>query len=377
MKLHASLRTITTSILSSLLLLAPTTVAAQGGTTPRLYFENTSVSATNGSNVSLSLHLDGQGTRVNAANIVVQYAGDQLQFVGLDKAGSFFDTFVPASPKAKDGKLSFAVASLGTATSEDVLVAHLIFTAKVASGNAKVSLTGSQTSNGGPALDTSTGEATVALSAGNGTASSLTITDIKVANVTTSTAIIKWHTDVPSSSTVDYGSNDTYGLSASAPGLTTDHSVRLADTFSGKTTVHFKVSSTSADNKSGVSSDQSFMTKGYTVTIILKDKQGKAYSGAKLRIGSSQTVTTDKSGTATVDNVAGGNQKVYVGDAAAQIISVKDVNGKAASDPQEFNLVAERSNGLGGTALLAILFVVLAAVLFWAWRKRRANVTVS
>ncbi|MEO6513398.1 MAG: hypothetical protein ABIR37_01785, partial [Candidatus Saccharimonadales bacterium] len=73
------------------------------------------------------------------------------------------------------------------------------------------------------------------------------------------------------------------------------------------------------------------------------------------------------------ENVAGGNQKVYINDSAAQIITVKESIGKGGTPPQQFSLVAERSNALGPNTLLALLFIVLAGVLLWAWRKRRVQ----
>lgn len=349
---------------------------AQAAPSPSLYFEKASLTAANGSNVSLPLHVNGNGSTVNAINVVVSYPDDQLTFVGVDKAGTYFDTVVPATPKAAQGKVNFSVASFNKAADSDVLVATLIFTAKAQTGTAKISLAGSQVANGGSAMAVDDSGATITLVASNDTsATTLAITDISATDLTTSSGTIRWHTAVPASSSVDYGATDSYGFSASSDGLTTDHVVQLADAFSGKTTVHFKITSLAANGQSGFSSDRSFITLGYTVDIVVKDKSGAAIKDAEVHIGDRTAVKTNSQGIARLENVAGGNQKVYINDNAPQIITVKEVNGKAGATPQRFNLVAQRSSALGPNALLALLFIVLAAVLYWAWRKRSVQIS--
>jgi hypothetical protein len=350
-------------------LLTPTVVHATPA--PRLYFETTTLNAAQGSNASLVLRLNANGTPVNTVNVVVAYPSDQLTFAGLDKTGSYFDTFVPTAPKAANGVATFAVASLGKSTSDDVLVSRLLFTAKGTSGAARVTLSSSEAASNGHAIPMDTGSASVNLLAkSDSPAEVLALTKITVSDITTSSGTVRWHTDVPASSSVDYGGTSTYGLTAGADGLVTDHAVPLAAVFSGKTQVHFKVVSVSADNKAGASSDQAFTTKGYAVDIVVKDKKGQPIVGAKVHVGGGKTVETDGRGVAAVEDTAGGNQKVYVNDSAPQIITVKEVTGKSGAAHQQFSLVAARTNASGPMALLALLFIVLAAVLYWAWRRR-------
>ncbi|MEO6513323.1 MAG: hypothetical protein ABIO22_01505 [Candidatus Saccharimonadales bacterium] len=372
MRVVQLIRTSLISLVTALSLLTPAVAHAAG--TPSLFFEKASLSAANGSNLSLALHVNGNGTSLNTINVVASYPVDQLTFVGLDKTGSFFDTFVPASPKVTDGTISFGVASLGKSVDSDALVGKLLFTAKSSSGIAKVSLSGSEAANGGPALAVDTSSASINLVSGDTTtASTFAIKNISVSGITTSNGVVRWHTDVAASSSVDYGGTATYGLTASSEGMTTDHAVTLASAFSGKTTVHFKITSVSATNQTGFSTDQSFSTQGYTVNILVKDKKDSPIANATVYVGDSKRVKTNASGVATVENVAGGNQKVYINDSAAQIITVKESVGKGGTAPQQFSLVAERSSALGPNTLLALLFIVLAGVLFWAWRKRRVQ----
>jgi hypothetical protein len=370
MRIAKFIHTLLVTIVTAVTVFTP--AVAHAAAAPNLYFEQARLSAANGSNLSLSLHVNGNGTSLNTLNVVVSYPTDQLTFVGLDKTGSYFDTVIPAAPKASNGKVVFGVANLGKSTDSDVLVSTLLFAAKSAHGTATISLEGSEAANGGPAIAVTSTPATVTLLASNDkTASTLAISNILVSGITTSGAVVRWHTEVPASSSVDYGGTSTYGLTASAAGLTTDHVVPLAAVFSGRTIVHFKVTSVSADNRSGFSTDQAFTTQGYTLDIVVSDNANKPIEGAKVHVGDGKVVKTNRSGVATIENVAGGNQKVFVNDDQAQIITVKEVIGKNTSAPQQFRLVAEHSSTVGPTALLALLFVILAAVLFWAWRKRK------
>jgi hypothetical protein len=369
MKITHIIRSTVVSFVTVGSLLSP--AVAHAAAAPSLFFKENSLSAAQGATVSLELHLDPNGTAVNSVNVVASYSGDQLTFAGLDKSGSYFDTLVPTTPKASDGKVTFAVASLGKSTTDDVLVTRLLFNAKSASGTAKVSLSGSEAANSGPAIPIDTGSATVSLlPRGDTSAGVLSLTNVSATDITTSNGTVRWHTDVPASSSVDYGGTTTYGLTASTDGLVKDHVVALATVFSGKTEVHFKVTSVSADNKAGSSSDLTFTTKGYAVDIVVKDKDGEPIVGAKVHVGNGKTVETDGRGVAAIEDAAGGNQKVYINDTAPQIITVKEVPGKPGAAHQQFSLVAERSSAFGPTALLALLFLVLATVLYWAWHRR-------
>jgi hypothetical protein len=366
-------RTSLISLVTVASFLTPAVAHAAG--TPSLFFEKATVSAANGSNVSLPLHIDGNGTPVNAVLVVATYSADQLTYVGLDKSGSFFDTFVPANPKVEKGKITFSVASLGKTTDSDVLVSRLVFTVNGSSGTGKVAVTESEASNNGSRISLDTSSASVQLSGSNQSPkSTLSLSNISVTDITTSNGAIRWHTAVPASSSVDYGDSISYGSTVGSEGLTTDHIVYLGSIFSSRTTVHFRVMSVSADNNVGISTDKSFTTQGYTLHLIVKDKGGKPISGTKVTVGDGKEAKTDANGAATVVNIAGGNQKVYIGENSPQIITVKetsDIRGKAAT--QEFQLVAKRSSIVGPTGLLALLFIVLASVLFWAWRKRNVQ----
>lgn len=89
------------------------------------------------------------------------------------------------------------------------------------------------------------------------------ISNIRVINITDTSAIVTWDTDIPSTSVVEYGTTVGYGSAASSPGMVTSHSVTLTG-LTPLTLYHFRVYSTEATGLSSVSGDNTFTTLGDT-----------------------------------------------------------------------------------------------------------------
>jgi Purple acid Phosphatase, N-terminal domain len=68
---------------------------------------------------------------------------------------------------------------------------------------------------------------------------------VVVTNITDATAIVEWTTDEPATSTVQYGTSTSYGLSQTVSGNRQNHSVTLTD-LNGSTQYHFRASSSDA-----------------------------------------------------------------------------------------------------------------------------------
>lgn len=87
------------------------------------------------------------------------------------------------------------------------------------------------------------------------------ITNIRVINITDTSAIVTWQTDIPSTSLVEYGTTIAYGNVQSSPGMTTNHSVPLTG-LAPLTLYHFRVYSTEATGLTSISGDNTFTTLG-------------------------------------------------------------------------------------------------------------------
>jgi hypothetical protein len=355
-----------------LLCAAPLSASAHenGPSTPHVYLSKTSVRADQNETFSLGLYVDGISTKINTVNLAVAYPENQLSFVGLEKTGAYFDTIVPANPAPADGVISFAAASLGNgSTSDDVLVTTLVFKAKVASGSGKISLEGSSAANGGAEIKLTTIGTAVSfddsVSSGN---EALTISDVHVTDLTTNGGTVRWTTNQPASSSVDYGTTDNYGLSAGSDALTREHAVSVATTLPGRSIVHFRVSSFDGASLSRSTSDQTFTTAGYAVRIHVVDGSGQPLTNVQVKIGTIISVT-DASGMAILSNVAPGNQKVVIDHGSSQFISVKAASGQQANTLQDFSLTANRSSNLAQYITIGLL-VILAVLVYPLWRLR-------
>ena len=127
---------------------------------------------------------------------------------------------------------------------------------------------------------------------------SLPLRNLTVSPIGPTFATVTWVTDVPASSTVEYGRTTAYGNTISQGGLVTNHRVDLSN-LSPSTLYHYRVKSTDANNQATVSGDGTFVTGplntatfdinysnvqrladgSYTVDITFTNKGGKNLNG--------------------------------------------------------------------------------------------------
>ncbi len=85
------------------------------------------------------------------------------------------------------------------------------------------------------------------------------ISDILVINITDTSAIVTWRTDIPATSLVEFGETVAYGRSAGSSSLVTEHAVSLTG-LTPATLYHFRVGSTEASGLASFSGDRTFTT---------------------------------------------------------------------------------------------------------------------
>lgn len=87
------------------------------------------------------------------------------------------------------------------------------------------------------------------------------ISDVAVDNITQSSAMISWNTDVPATTRLDYGSTISYEInSIIEPSLRTFHQIQVSP-LDTDTTYHYRVRSTNASGRERVDTDRTFTTK--------------------------------------------------------------------------------------------------------------------
>ncbi len=95
---------------------------------------------------------------------------------------------------------------------------------------------------------------------GSGPVSPPVISNVETADITDTSAVIKWNTDKPSDSTVDYGTEmGVYTYSVSDPALVVSHSIPLTGLAPG-TTYYYIVKSADSDGNAAPSVEHSFTT---------------------------------------------------------------------------------------------------------------------
>lgn len=85
------------------------------------------------------------------------------------------------------------------------------------------------------------------------------ISDILVINITDTSAIVIWRTDIPATSLVEFGETAAYDRSTGSAGFVTEHSVPLTG-LTPATLYHFRVGSTEASGLASFSGDHTFVT---------------------------------------------------------------------------------------------------------------------
>jgi hypothetical protein len=94
-----------------------------------------------------------------------------------------------------------------------------------------------------------------------------TISDIAVSDIGTSTATISWTTDEPTTGSVSYGTDDTYGASTTAETTaTTSHSAVIDTGLSASGTYHYQITATDEAGNSATSEDATFDTADEAVS---------------------------------------------------------------------------------------------------------------
>ncbi|MEM3738881.1 MAG: fibronectin type III domain-containing protein [Thermoplasmata archaeon] len=87
------------------------------------------------------------------------------------------------------------------------------------------------------------------------------ISNVTVVNITSTSAVVMWTTDEPSSSIVEYGTTTSYGQTATGANGVISHSVQLSG-LTASTTYHFRVKSADVNGNTATSSDYTFTTSG-------------------------------------------------------------------------------------------------------------------
>jgi len=430
---NRSYMSVALSIAVAIFLVANKVSPISAAANAQLYLTPASQSVQAGSNLTLTIMLDtgGSSTSTNAIQTTVNFPAN-FSYVSITPDSAFTIPFVPTPGS---GTINFIAGSGSTPISGVHAVATLVLHAESA-GNASITfsaicgqsitatcsavvdnsshindlanvvggtytVTGSTSGGGGSSGGGSSGGGSSGGSTSGSSSSSASskstakppasssnktptstpatatpgapnISAISVTNISDTSATVKWHTDVPATSIVNFGLSTQYIFMAQTPGLTTDHSVVLGppDVVKG-TKYYFTVTSANANGDSATSASQQFSTTGFEVTIIVQNKDGKPIKNAKVTLDN-KTATTNQQGKVVFEGIFAGKQQVTInagGKITNQSIQVGkyDPNTKDYQE-QLFKLTVVTSSSSAKTVAIGLIVILLVALILIFWK---------
>ena len=139
--------------------------------------------------------------------------------------------------------------------------------------------------------------------------STLDITNVQTASITTSSSQIVWTTNVPATSSADYGTTTAYGNTTSVDsGMVTSHQITLSGLAAG-TIYYYQVNSTDFKGNHGHGSNK-FNTDGFNLSGTITPTAAGNGATVVLSGGASASATADSSGNYTFAGLGNGSYMV-------------------------------------------------------------------
>lgn len=344
------------------------------------YLSPGSANIPSGSIVYVTVGINTEGESINGVSAYLSYPSDKLEVVSLS-FGSVFS--IEAEKSYGGGSVRVSRGSISGFVGKGT-IATIGFKGKAQGSGAVSFISGSgaaRTSNSSDSLKlaASTGgiftvgapkpPGSITGTPVPGTTKQPILSSVKIENITTNSATIKWTTDEKSDSTIEYGLNkDEYILSQNDANLVTDHSVVL----SGKVLtpgaiMYLRVKSKNAQGVEGIGSGLSFQLKGYTVAIQVLDQKNNPVADTEVFLYSDPLRSkTSASGEVVFTNVTAGKHLILA------VLSLKndkeksiEIDVKESQETQKFILNIDTSDNLLLSTVLyvAILLFVITIIL--------------
>src|SRR5438874_1833541 len=223
-------------------------------------------------------------------------------------------------------------------------------------------------------------------STGNPPPTTLDVTNVQAASVTTSSSQVVWTTNVPANSSVDYGTTTAYGNSTPVdPTMVTSHQVTISGLAAG-TTYYFQVNSTDSKGNHGHGGNK-FNTPGFSLSGTITPTTGGNGATVTLSGAASTSATGDNSGNYTFVGLPNGTYTIvpshtgFMFTPASQSMVVNGANVTAANFTANAAAVAPtittQPANQAVTAGQTATFAVVAggtAPLSYQWQKNGASI---
>lgn len=389
-------------------------------TSSTMYLSPASKSVGSGQTVTENIYIDTGSQQADTVNVVVHYDTSKLQYVSYTTGSSKFGLF-PGTANASGGEVKWVGTDLGNSTTGEQYVGSVSFKSRASSGSTDLTLAGSNIARAGNSLNPSLSGSTVSFTGSNGSSpsqppsssqsggnggantspssqsntTSLTQTgiqkptnlhkkvnnDVKLASISVQYTRADLHLagqDITTAS-IRYGIREAsleHVSKATSPAK--NHDITLVN-LQPASQYFYKVTTTDKTGHSTTGPIQSFMTKGFDLAVIVKDKNGKVLKGKTVVIDSADVQKTDTSdqGVAKFSNITPGLHHVsYTTDGqtySAKVTVKNNVHTEGAKQTATLQnvsvilpLVQPSSN-----ASWIILAIIVAVIILLAISRRR------
>lgn len=379
-----------------LFLITPGVVSASN-----LYLSPASGTVGLGGTISVRINLNTGGEGVNGVTAVLAYPADQLEVAGI----SYSNTFgIAAEGSSGGGAIRISRGNINP-VSGNVNLATISFKGK-APGSATVSFVGgsavprasdssdSYTGGSGGTYNVSSAPTASSVPKATGagaittqTATALKISNLKVENISTNSAIISWKTDQKSDSFIEYGlDKGKYFLNSSNSNLVTEHSLKLeGPLFTPGSKFYFRVISKNADENAALSEEMELQFKGYTLKLKITDDLGNPLINTEVWIYSEpRKARTNEQGEVTFKDLPAGKHLVVVKQGEFEKTAEVIVDpAQAAKTPQNSEIKVARASITQAKPTLVYLIIgalIVVTVGVWVyifkrWKRRSNSIT--
>ncbi len=192
---------------------------------------------------------------------------------------------------------------------------------------------------------------------------SASIDAINFTYLSNSKIVLSWQTSLDSTSVVNYGKTTNYDNKIEEKTATKSHSAEFpVSSMNAGDTIHYQIVSTDQTGKTIQSADKTFTVPGYTVQVVVIDKNKQAVPNVPVKLGDSAS-TTNQEGIATFSNQTAGDKPVVVTTSKGQVTSSITVQ-KNANEAQKVSVtVAAEQQGNTASVVIVVIVLVLVVIL--------------
>jgi hypothetical protein len=363
----------------STLLIGLISPAISYAATANMYLTASSNSVAKNSNLDIGVRINSGDTSINAVQANLNYSSDKFDFVSITPASTFP---IESENSGGNGSIHMGRGIIGSVKGDQLIATVTLKAKNTGTGDVKFAAGSSATESGSNKMvQVSTGDATYTIGEEQGSSSAGSandkiapkISNVKVSEVGYSTAKITWKTSEPARTEINYGTNKSYGITATDNNYVTDHSMTLAsEALTAGTTYHFRITNRDTAGNASSTADSTFTTRGSSIIVTVVGKSDRPVKGALVTVDNSTSQKTDEDGKVIFSNLGGGKHTV-VAQAHDKSAKVTATTSIPQFSPTNVKVKLDVNQISTFMALLIVIALAIIAVLLARQLKKSNN----